>query len=152
MFLAACAPAAAPPVVTDADRASILEQHAGFSSSLNSGDMAAVAAFYTEDALLMAPNAPRVTGRAAIEAFLKTFPPMDDLVLSGDEFAGGGDLIVVTGNFTINVMPPGATAAVADTGKFVEVWRRQPDGTLKMAADMWNSNLPLPPPPPPAKD
>jgi ketosteroid isomerase-like protein len=45
-------------------------------------------------------------------------------------------------------MLPGASAAVADTGKFIEVWLKQADGTWRLAWDIWNSDIPLPPPPP----
>jgi ketosteroid isomerase-like protein len=30
---------------------------------------------------------------------------------------------------------------INDRGKYLEVWERQPDGTWKCVADMWNSDL-----------
>jgi ketosteroid isomerase-like protein len=31
---------------------------------------------------------------------------------------------------------------VTDRGKFVEIWKKQADGTWKCVVDMWNSDLP----------
>jgi ketosteroid isomerase-like protein len=33
--------------------------------------------------------------------------------------------------------------SVNDRGKYLEVWKKQADGTWKCVMDMWNSDLPL---------
>ena len=44
---------------------------AEWEAAANRKDASSIAALYTEDALLMPPNAPAVRGRAAVEAFFK---------------------------------------------------------------------------------
>ena len=59
-----------------------------------------------------------------------------------DEVGGSGDVAYVRGHYAITVTPPGATRPVSDTGKYVTVSRRQPDGTWPILADMFNSDKP----------
>jgi ketosteroid isomerase-like protein len=40
---------------------------------------------------------------------------------------------------------------IHDRGKYLEVWKKQPDGNWKCGADMWNSDLPVSEPPPAEK-
>jgi ketosteroid isomerase-like protein len=35
-----------------------------------------------------------------------------------------------------------------DSGKYIEIWRKQSDGTWKLVRDIFNSDLPLPTPTP----
>ena len=49
-------------------RSEIESQLKGFLSALNSGDVAGVAAYYTEGARFLPPNAETMTGREAIQA------------------------------------------------------------------------------------
>lgn len=35
---------------------------------------------------------------------------------------------------------------VADQGKLLEIWKKQPDGSWKCIVDTWNSDLPASPP------
>jgi ketosteroid isomerase-like protein len=146
LAIAACAPAQQGQ--TDADYAAIAAAENEFAAGMNAGDMAKVAAIYSDDAVLMPPNLPAVHGRLAIQEFLATFPPVGDFKLMAGETKGGAGLVTVRGQYSMNLMPPGASAAVADSGKFIEVWLQQPDGAWRLAWDIWNSNIALAPPPP----
>ena len=46
----------------------------------------------------------------------------------------------------MTISPPGA-AAVSEKGKYVEVWRKQPDGSWKIKWDIFNSDVPAGAPP-----
>ena len=35
---------------------------------------------------------------------------------------------------------------IRDTGKILEIWKKQADGSWKCAVDTWNSDLPAAPP------
>ena len=69
----ACAPAPAPapaPPDTAADEAKLKSDVQKWMDDFNAGNADAVAAQYMEDAVLMPPNAPVATGRAAIKEAL----------------------------------------------------------------------------------
>jgi hypothetical protein len=64
-LLVSCAPQG-PQSLSDADVAAIRASVEAWEEAFNAHDWAAVAAFYTEDAVMMAPNTPAVKGRAAV--------------------------------------------------------------------------------------
>lgn len=143
----ACAPAA--PTVTDADLDAIRSQRAAFLEGMRAANHSAVAALYTENAVVMPPNEPMRRGRMELERLLGGFPPIGEFTFANEELTAlGGDAVLVTGRYMLTLMPPGMTVAVADSGKFIEVWQRDSTG-WKINWDIWNTDLPLPPPPPP---
>jgi uncharacterized protein (TIGR02246 family) len=145
-LLLACQQAAtpaAPAGLTDVDRAAIESLHTEFAAAVVAGDFAKVASMYTDDASLMAPNAPVVTGRMAIQQALTTFPPMGEMKLLTHDVAGSSEVAAVRGTYAILMAPPGSPA-ISDTGSYAELWRKQADGKWLMAWDIWNSHKPAP--------
>jgi uncharacterized protein (TIGR02246 family) len=110
-------------------------------------DFATWAALFLEDAVVNPPNEPAVKGRAAIRAWLEKFPPISEFKLNNEKVEGREDLAYVLGTYTMTITPQGAPGPVKDSGKFVTVVRRQPDGRWLCAVDMFSSDLPLSPPP-----
>ena len=112
-------------------------------------DFATWASLFLEDAVINPPNEPAIKGRAAIRAWLEKFPPMTEFKLKNEKVEGSDDLGYVLGTYSMAITPPGAPGPVKDSGKFVTIVRRQPDGRWLCAVDMFSSDLPPPPPPPP---
>ena len=108
-------------------------------------DFAAWAALFAEDGVLNPPNQPAVKGRAAIQVWLASFPPITEFKLENVKIEGRDDLAYVLGTFAITIAPPGAPGPVKDVGKFVEVRKRQADGRWLLAVDMFSSDLPAAP-------
>jgi uncharacterized protein (TIGR02246 family) len=112
--------------------------------AFNGGDAAGVAQQYEADARLMAPNAPIQQGQAAIEAFVKEFVATEaQLSFALLTIHETPDLSVAVGTYVMTIPVPGGEPQ-QDEGKFVEVWRRQADGSWKIADDIFNSDLPAP--------
>jgi ketosteroid isomerase-like protein len=99
--------------------------------------------YYADDATVLAPNVPPAQGHAAIQAMLQSFPPMSDFKLDIVELDGRGDLAYVRGNYSMTMNPPGGPA-VPDRGKYVEIWKKQADGSWKVRYDSFSSDLPMP--------
>lgn len=110
--------------------------------AFNKGDAAGVAALYTEDAQLMPPATPLVSGRAAIEAFMRdTFAQSPvQIAITDGETSVNGDHADRRGTYRV-ASPDGAEL---ETGKFVEVWKRI-GGEWKIHWDIWNTDAPTPP-------
>jgi uncharacterized protein (TIGR02246 family) len=126
------------------NKAEIDAVHARWLEAFNGGDAAGVAACYTEDARFMPPNLETITGRAGIEAFVKEFIAANaHLDFEQVALHDTGDLGVFVGRYELDVRPDGADPQ-HDSGKFIEVWTRQPDGSWLMVDDIFNSRLPLP--------
>jgi uncharacterized protein (TIGR02246 family) len=144
-----CAWATAATPAKGGDEAAIRAQTTNFFKAYNSADAKALAAGYTDDALLMPPNLPGVRGRAAIEAFFSK--EVKDaqaggvvLVLNPQTEVGvAGNTGWESGTFTVTIK-----GEVVDAGKFLSVSRKQ-HGKWLYYRDTWSSDRP--PPPAPAK-
>jgi uncharacterized protein (TIGR02246 family) len=108
---------------------------------VNAHDWNGVAATYTADAILMPPNGPNIQGRDNIRQFFTNFPPISDMKLELMEIDGRDDIAFVRGIYSMNIsLPTGST--VHDTGKYVELRKKQADGTWLIARDMFSSDQP----------
>lgn len=130
--------------LSDEDVAAIKASTEAYMQAARSEDSAARAALYTEDAVLMPPNQPMVQGRAAIQEWSEALPTEMEFNLTVEEIDGRGDLAFVRGTYSLAVVPEGAPEPIKDTGKFIEIRRKQEDGSWLIAVDIFNSDLPLP--------
>ena len=138
----ACQPAAPAPL-TDADRAAIDSTSREFVRLVLAADFGAMTRmYYSDDGVVLPPNAPAVSGHAAIEAFFKAFPPVTAFELRDQEVVGAGDFAYKSGRYVMMMAIPGGPA-VADSGKYLEVLRKQSDGSWKTVRDMFSSDLPV---------
>jgi uncharacterized protein (TIGR02246 family) len=115
-----------------------------FVRDANRKDAAAlVAGFYAEDAVLLPPNAPMLTGVDAIREFWQTVldAGVADVTLETTRVGASGDLAYGIGRYTLTAPLAGGGRA-EDGGKYLVVFRRQADGTWKAIADMFGSNRP----------
>lgn len=134
----------APAALSASDSAGIAAADSAFLAAANSGDAAAVAAVYASDASLLPPNLPVQRGRAAIQTFwgglLDAYTVTFEI--SPDIIEGRGDLAYDMGHYRFTAVPKSKSApGIADEGKFVEILKKQPDGTWKYAVYIFNSNL-----------
>ncbi len=134
--------------------AKINEANHRFVVAYANGQADSAAAIYTPDAHLMMPNAPEFVGTAAIRAELANELAQGSwtLTLATKQLSGMDSTAIERGRYVIDFTPgPKATgmfkAAFADTGKYLVVWRAQPDGRWLIADDIFNSDLPLTPRP-----
>lgn len=141
LLLAAACQSSPTAALGDADRAAIRALDATFVKLVLAGDWPALAvAYYAPDAIVMPPNEGLATGRAGIEASLKGWPPVQSMTLHSDDIVGAGDLAYARGTWEMTVKTP--QGPVADKGKCLAIFRRQPDGSWKAVRDIWNSDLP----------
>lgn len=134
---------------TDGDasaRAGIKKGNDSFIAALKRRDAAAISQVFTEDGEVI-PFAEKgfIAGRAAIEAFnverLKKFRSID-LVLTTLTVGTSGDLAYETGTSRATLQE-GDKAPITRTGRYVVVWRHDPDGVWRIRVD-----LPIPDPAP----
>lgn len=120
-------------------RAAIDEVTPQFESAFASGDAAAIAALYTEDAIAYPPGSEAVEGRAAIQEMwggVLTGMGGGEVDLETEEVYGVHGSALEIGKYTIT----GADGSHVDHGNFMVAWKETDDG-WKLARDMWNSNM-----------
>ena len=117
---------------------------AAFMKAASARDSAAlVRAFYADDAVLLPPNHPLVTGKSEIQRFLQGLMDggLTSIKIETTVTASGGDLAYGRGRYTLSLSPTGA-AAVQDVGKYIVVYRRPAGGAWRAVADIFNSDQP----------
>lgn len=116
----------------DAGNAALME-------SFKKGDAAAIARLYTADGMMLPPNAPIVSGAAAIEQSWKAFVDSGakEILLATDEIESHRNSAAEVGHYTIK----GPDGTIADQGKYIVLWRRD-GGTWRLHRDIWNSSAP----------
>lgn len=107
------------------------------------GDIAALSAFYTDDALLLAPNAKALRGRAEIDKSnteMMAAVKVTALKLATDDVITTADYAIETGTYD-QTLQPKTGKAIHDVGKYVVVWKKQPDGSWRISREIYNSDL-----------
>ena len=136
----------APQVDVEAEAAAIREAtDVEWMEAGQAKDIERWVSFHTDDALLLLPNAPLVTGKEAIRAVVS------DLLLNRGykgswettkvEVARSGDLAYSYGPQE-TTMNDAEGNPVTDRQKWVGVWKKQPDGSWKCAVLILNSDGP----------
>jgi len=133
--------------LSDEDVAAIKAAHDAFVQAVMTGGWGAVIEFYTEDAVFMPPNAPMIQGKEALKEFSKMWPPVTAFNLTVEDMDGRDDLAYVRGVYSQTIAIEGAPEPIQDKGKFVEIMRKQEDGSWLISIDILNSDMPLSPPP-----
>src|ERR1700680_4360052 len=109
-------------------------------------DVAGATANYADDASWLPPHAPIVQGKEAIRsawAQLLTTPGLKiDWQITKVEVSRAGDMAYTLYKYEMTMGAPNG-APIQDTGKDMAVWAKQSDGTWKILADTFNSDLPL---------
>jgi uncharacterized protein (TIGR02246 family) len=126
------------------DVAGIRSADSVFVAAANAGDAERVAEVYAEDGAVLAPNLPPQKGRTAVKAFWGGF--LDAYTVrfevTSDTIEGRGDLAYNQGHYRFTAVPKAkGVPGVADEGKFLEILKKQPDGSWKYVVDMYSSNL-----------
>ena len=128
-----------------ADEAALTKLDDEWSKAIGSRDVEKTISYYTDDALVMPPNIPTLTGKEPIRSLWKSM--LGSPTFSGGwkatkvEVARSGDLAYVSGNYEFNEQD-NSGKPITDKGKYLEVWRKQLDGSWKCVANMFNSDLP----------
>lgn len=145
--LTACA--ATAPGLSEADKTAVRAVIDTYVKHANANDWDAWGATLAEDVVFSPPNLAPLKGRAAVVAWAKTFPKVNSLVANVEEVDGRGDVAYTRGTYSQSVVLPDGTP-MTEKGTFLEVHRKQADGSWPYTHLMFHSTDPLPPPPPAA--
>lgn len=112
-----------------------------FMQAINRGDAAAAAGFYADDAVIMPPDIDLIQGANGIKNFwakVITVGGKFDTLTTAKVNVNNGTVDEV-GRYFLTINRPGQDP-MQEKGKFVFVWKRQPDDTWKITTHMWNRN------------
>jgi ketosteroid isomerase-like protein len=148
-----CAPQD-PPEMPDnrsADEAALRKADKDWSNAAQMKQVDSWVAFYTDDATVLPPNDKAASGKDAIGKTIGDMLALPGFSVSWQpttvEVARSGDIGYAQGTYELMMNDPKGNP-ITDRGKYLEVWKKQADGTWKCSMDMFNSDLPAVPPPP----
>jgi uncharacterized protein (TIGR02246 family) len=136
------AAAAAPARLSAEDEAAIRAVDQAWAKAATAGDAAGLAALYASDAVLLPPGEPAMHGEVQKYVSGMTAAVSGPFELKTTTVEGRGDLAYSVGEYraTLTEKKPGAKPMPTETGKYIEILKKQPDGSWKMIYDMWSQN------------
>lgn len=133
----------APCALTAADAEAIRAWEKAHETEVLAANWEAMSQYYAPDIIAMPPNQAEVSGREALVAWLETLPPITEYELTFDEVEGCGDLAYVRGRYSMAMHAADSTEVVRDTGRWLWILRRNPEGRWLLARDIFNSGEPV---------
>jgi uncharacterized protein (TIGR02246 family) len=138
---------ASPADTKSAIEKALRDLDAQWSAAAGAKDLDQTVSFYSDDAIVMAPNASAANTKETIRSAWKEMLTTPGAAISWKttkvEVAKSGDLACLSGTYEVTMNDPSGKPA-NDHGKYVEVWEKQADGKWKCGTDIWNSDLPAP--------
>lgn len=133
-------PTHADPSTTD-DNAAIRKLYADDAAALSAGDMSALGRLYEQDAIQLPPNSPAVIGwpaiRAEFENGLKGIKVAATIEVA--EVCIADSWAFARGTYRMVTMPLGGGENEVTTGDWLDILRRQPDHSWKIARSTWSN-------------
>ena len=118
-----------------------------WSATAARNDLDGTVAYYADDAVLLAPNAPIANDKKSIrDSWADLLGPKTSVSWkwSKIEVAQSGELAYIYGRYKLTIGASSNSGPLNDTGKFLEVWKKQSSGKWKCIVDTYNSDLPVP--------
>jgi uncharacterized protein (TIGR02246 family) len=131
------------PVGPDEDRRLIESTAAELLAAVNASDAARVLAVWADDGVLMPPHHPAVRGRSALAQYFSNLFSRRRVrfVFTSSEIQLAGDAAFERVTYVSSAWPATGGPAIEDMGKGLHVYRREADGSWKLAQDIWNSDV-----------
>ena len=133
------------PAFAEDDAEVIRKSDIEWSNSAQSKDVDTWVAHYSPDAVVLFSNQPAASGSEAIRKTIGGLLGLPGLSVKWRplkvEVARSGDIGYSHGTYELSFDNPNG-GRIEDHGKYVEVWKKQLDGSWKCAIDMPNSDVP----------
>ncbi|HTO75251.1 MAG TPA: SgcJ/EcaC family oxidoreductase [Thermoanaerobaculia bacterium] len=143
-LVAALVPASAGASDTSAAaKSEVMRRSAEWSAAAQARDVEKVVAFWADDAVVLPPGGPAISGKAAIRDYVvKSFQTPGFGISWKAESAvvsGSGDLAWARESNRVTFTGPDGKPIAVD-GKAITVWRKGKDGIWRCVADIWNDD------------
>ena len=123
---------------------SVRAEDAKLQKAVAAKDLEAIVSFYANDAVLMPAAEPLVSGKAAIAAEWKhilAIPKLENASkLTRVEASSANDLAYSMGTYQSKMTGEDGTM-VTEPGKWLSVWKKQPDGAWRIIVETYNTDI-----------
>jgi len=108
-------------------------------------DLDTVMSYYIDDVITMPAYSPMLKGKEALrkrqEDSRKKGHSIDSLNFTIVDIHSCENIVYEIGLYAISMTIPGRARPFADKGKYVTIWEIQEDGSFKIKAEIWNSDI-----------
>jgi uncharacterized protein (TIGR02246 family) len=113
-------------------------------AALSQGRAEDLLAAFTDDAVLMPPNQAQVAGSQALRSWAQGMADQFTVAgrYTGADIVFAGDWAIERYTGAMTLTPKKGGAPIEERLKGIHVYRRQPDGSWRIAHDIWNSDAP----------
>lgn len=141
LWIAGCSPATSTSGSTEGDAiaTTLTQLDEEWSKAAVAKDIDRVASFYAPDAVAYPPSQVAATGATEARHVWERYfaDPTFSISWKTTRAGGSGDLGFTSGTYEDSYTKfDGIT--VRETGKYLCIWKKQPDGSWKATHDMWN--------------
>lgn len=116
-------------------------------TAFSAADVSTLLNIVTNDVVIMPPNEPAFTGKDALRSWAENI--YKQFTVRGKHTASTPSNIVLAGDwaferlaFTLTMTPLAGGKPIQEVGKGIHIYRRQSDGSWKIAQDIWNTDNP----------
>jgi uncharacterized protein (TIGR02246 family) len=148
LFGCAQAPPPAPPDTRAADEKAIRDIETAWVKAFAAKDMDKIVSVYADEGMVLLSNAPTMVGKDAIRAGMKdtVADPKFSLDLKTAKVeVSKDDLAYSQGTYSVTGTDPKTKKVMAEKGRYVEVYKKQPDGSWKIVQDINSPEAPASP-------
>ena len=147
VILAVIAFACTPPSPThdqEADFSAINKVREQELTAFTGGQPDALAAVFTEDAVVSPPGEAQLNGREALRSWAQSIATQATVngQYTGSSIQVAGDWAIERYSGSLTVTPKAGGPAVEEQLRGIHVYQRQTDGSWRIAHDIWNSGAP----------
>lgn len=113
------------------------------------GDFSKSLKYYSNDAITMPNNSKMVQGideiKKSNEAMIQSGIKMKNFEATTLQVKSCGTQVTELGTYKLSMTIPGMPNDYEDHGKYLTIWEKQADGSLKIKIEMWNTDVsPMP--------
>jgi ketosteroid isomerase-like protein len=125
-------------------RTKIENMNKDYDKAFLSKDYTTMNNYFTDDAISLPSYAPMVRGKDAI---LESDKKMDmgtkynSFTTTPTDVYGNNDIICEIGTYELSFNMTNQSTPMTDKGKYVNIWQKQSDGSLKIKTEIWNSDV-----------
>lgn len=105
----------------------------------------ALMAMFVDDNISLPSYQPMIVGKEAMREADKKNKQMEmkfnDFQLTTTHLMDAGDYVIDIGTYSLNMTMAGMPEPVTDKGKYITIFEKQDDGSLKIAVDTWNTDM-----------
>ena len=147
-LLTSCGQAPATVDTREADVKAIKDDLAQWQKDFAAKDVDKLVSHYPDDVLLINPGSAPIAGRESAKAAFREMTADPAFALTFDvsrvEVAKSGDLAYAQGPYKLTMTNPATKQPFEDNGSYIEIYKKQADGSWKAAIDM--GTIPSAPP------